>query len=96
MSDYIDFAGQSGNVYRYWFLADPTATGINAVAGNYAFVKRLANGNYLPLYFGQADNLRTKFPPMIDGKKRYAPVLRMFWDTPRNTENPLASSKNAI
>lgn len=59
---YIDWAGNSGKVYRYWFLADITASGIKAVGGNYAFVKKLANGNFTPLYFGQADDLKARIP----------------------------------
>ena len=62
MSDYVDWLGQSGNLYRYWFLANPTADGIQAVAGNYNFVKRLANGMWFPLYFGEAKDLSDRIP----------------------------------
>lgn len=58
----IDWTGKTGAKYRYWFLADITTNGIKAVAGNYAFVKKLANGNFIPLYFGQAENLQTRIP----------------------------------
>jgi hypothetical protein len=62
MNDFIDWTGKSGTKYRYWFLTDITAKGIQAVSGNYAFVKRLANGNYIPLYFGEAANLQIRIP----------------------------------
>jgi hypothetical protein len=58
----IDWKGKSGRTYRYWFIQDVTANGIQAVSGNYAFVKQLANGNFVPLYFGQADDLRARIP----------------------------------
>ena len=46
-SDTIDWPGQSGKTYRYWFLSTPkVVSSIKAVAGNYAFVKRLPNGNF--------------------------------------------------
>ena len=38
---YIDWNGKSGSSYRYRFLDNPTAAN-PAVAGNYAFVKQLA------------------------------------------------------
>ena len=34
----------------------------NAVAGNYAFVKRLPSGNFLPLYFGETSNFGSRMP----------------------------------
>ena len=33
-----------------------------AIAGNYCLAKRLANGNFLPLYFGEGGNLKTRLP----------------------------------
>jgi hypothetical protein len=58
----IDWTGKSGKAYRYWFISDITSNGIKAVAGNYAFVKRLANGNFIPLYFGHAEVLNARIP----------------------------------
>jgi len=72
VSDYVDWPGKSGKTYRYWFLTNPTAAGIKAEAGNYAFVKRLANGNYLPVYFGQADDLQARVP----GHERWTDCVR--------------------
>lgn len=57
MSDVIDWTGKSGKQYRYWFLENVTAASIKTVPGNYAFVKRLPNGNFTPLYFGVAEDL---------------------------------------
>jgi hypothetical protein len=58
----VDWVGKSGKTYRYWGLSNMTAAGIQAVPGNYAFVKQLPNGNFLPLYFGQAINLQDRIP----------------------------------
>lgn len=58
----IDWTGRSGAKYRYWFLTSIEASGIQAVAGNYAFVKQLPNGNFVPLYFGEASDLRARIP----------------------------------
>jgi hypothetical protein len=69
---YIDWPGKSRTNYRYWFIADRTAAGIQAVAGNYAFVKRLPNGNYLPHYFGQAEDLQDRIPT----HERWADAIR--------------------
>ena len=58
----IDWTGKSGKKYRYEFLNNITAAGINPVSGNYAFVKQLPNRNFIPLYFGQAENLQARLP----------------------------------
>lgn len=58
----VNWVGKSGRSYTYYFLTNVTAAAIQAVAGNYAFVKRLANGNYAPLYFGQAGDLQARIP----------------------------------
>ena len=55
---YIDWPGRSGRAYRYFFI-DPTL-GIDPVAANYAFVSRLPNGNFRPLYFGQTGDAQTR------------------------------------
>jgi excinuclease UvrABC nuclease subunit len=62
MATPLDWPGQSGSTYRYWPLLSLEAASIKPEAGNYMFVKALANGNYLPVYIGQADNLRTRLP----------------------------------
>src|SRR5262245_61845851 len=63
MSQTIDWRGNSGATYRYWFLDNPkTASGIKAEAGNYCFAKQLANGKYLPLYFGESSDLQDRIP----------------------------------
>jgi hypothetical protein len=70
---YIDWTSQSGKTYRYWFLANPTAEGIKAGPGNYAFVKKLANGNFVPLYFGESEDLQTRIP----GHERWQEAARL-------------------
>ena len=62
MADIIDWPGKSGTKHRYFFLANPTSAGIMAVGGNYAFVKRLQDGTFRPVYFGQADDLKARIP----------------------------------
>jgi hypothetical protein len=49
----IDWIGMSGRTYRYWFSS--FSNSFKNEGGNYTFVKRLANGKYLPVYIGQAD-----------------------------------------
>ena len=56
----VAFSGLSGVSYTYWNIDNLTGAGIQAVPGNYCFGKRLANGNILPLYFGIAEDLRTR------------------------------------
>lgn len=61
-NDTIDFVGKSGNVYRYWMLASVAADAVQAVAGNYAFLKPNLTGGYTPLYFGESANLKDRLP----------------------------------
>jgi hypothetical protein len=62
-SDYIDWNGATGAAYRYWFLETPKSpSSIKDEGGNYAFVKQLSNGTFVPLYFGVADSLRNRIP----------------------------------
>jgi hypothetical protein len=62
MAQTIHWPGKSGKRYCYWFLEDLTAEGIQAVAGNYAFAKQVANNNFVPLYFGESHNLQDRIP----------------------------------
>lgn len=60
---FIDLRGASGKSYRYWKLDSPRIpAAILDVAGNYAFLRQLANGNWLPVYIGEADSLRNRLP----------------------------------
>jgi hypothetical protein len=70
---HIDWPGKSGETYRYWFLDDTTAHGINAVAGNYAFVKHLPSGKFVPLYFGESEDLQDRIP----GHELWREALRL-------------------
>lgn len=62
MADYIDWPGNSGHSYRYEFIERFSADGINAVAGNYMFVKPAPQGGWLPVYIGQAADLKARLP----------------------------------
>lgn len=68
--DFIDFPGRSGKSYRYWFL--DLGLPIKAEAGNYTFVKELPTGNFVPLYFGETNDLQTRMP----GHERWRDALR--------------------
>lgn len=61
MADYIDWAGQTGSLYRYWFLLDPSPSGIVSQSGNYMFVKQ-TNMGWVPVYIGESDDLRVRLP----------------------------------
>ena len=93
--DYIDWTGNSGT-YRYWFVTD-TST-LVAEGGNYAFVKRLPNGNFLPLYFGQADNLRARMPnhERWDEAKRMGATHVMAHTTPAGETARLSEERDLI
>jgi hypothetical protein len=60
MSLTVDWLGASGRTYKYWNLSTIAAGTIQAVGGNYCFAKQLPNGNYLPVYFGVADDLNAR------------------------------------
>jgi hypothetical protein len=73
MSDIIDWPDNAGKTYRYWLLPTPREpSSIKDEAGNYVFVKRLPNGNFVPLYFGVADSLRKR----ISGHDRWDDAVR--------------------
>lgn len=60
---FIDIPGVSGRSYRYWKVDQPrNAAAINAIPINYAFLKALPNGSFEVLYFGQADDARSRLP----------------------------------
>lgn len=60
---FIKLVGASGTNYDYWDLQSPRdASTIQDQPGNYAFLKKLPNGNYLPVYIGQADSLKNRLP----------------------------------
>jgi len=94
----IDWPGQSGTKYRYYSLKHITANGIQAVGGNYAFVRQLANGNFSPLYFGQADDLRARIPchERWDDARRAGATHVMAHTTPAGEQARLAEERDLI
>ncbi len=98
MSFTIDWIGKSGTSYRYWSLDNITAAGIQAVAGNYMFVKQLPNGNFVPLYFGVADDLQARIP----NHERWLEAARlgatyvMAHSTPAGEQSRLAEERDLI
>jgi hypothetical protein len=69
--DFIDWQGQSGTVYRYVFV--DILQPILAIAANYAFVIKLANGKFLPLYFGETDDAKRR----LANHERWNEALRL-------------------
>lgn len=96
MSEVVDWAGASGSKYRYWFLDIKGL--IKDEAGNYMFVKRLTNGNYLPLYIGQANSLKNRLP----SHERLSEAIRlgathvMAHTTPGGEASRLAEERDLI
>lgn len=67
----VSWPGQSGATYTYWL--NNMSDAFLAVSGNYAFVRQLANGNFVPLYFGEADNLSRR----LAGHEVWPKALRL-------------------
>jgi hypothetical protein len=96
MDQIIDWRGKSGTVYRYWFSG--FADFYKVDAGNYMFVKQLPNGNYLPVYIGQAASLAARLPcheRIADAKKAGA-TLVMSHTTQGGEAVRLAEEKDLI
>ena len=55
----IDWAGKSGQTYQYWIY--PLGQSLLAEPGNYCFAKKSILGQWVPLYFGQTQNLNERF-----------------------------------
>jgi hypothetical protein len=98
MSQTIHWQGKSGATYCYWFLDNPTPTGIKAEGGNYAFVKRLPNGNFVPLYFGESDDLQDRVPSheLWDAAVRLGATHVMGHTTPAGEQARLAEERDLI
>lgn len=97
-NEIIDWPGKSGKAYRYWFLQKLTAADIQALAGNYAFVKQLPNGNFVPLYFGQAEVLNARIPnhDRWDDAKRLGVTHVMGHTTPAGEQVRLDEERDLI
>ena len=61
MAETIDWQGESGKTYKYWFLSSLDSDNIKAEAGNYMFVKQQPDG-WVPVYIGQSGDLRSRIP----------------------------------
>lgn len=94
----ITWPGQTGKTYDYWWLNDITANGIKAESGNYMFVKRLPNGNWLPVYIGQAEDLRARIPTheRLDDAKRAGATHVMAHTTQGGERARLAEEQDLI
>jgi hypothetical protein len=99
VTDIVDWPGLSGTKYRYWVLENPrNAAGIQAVGGNYVFVKKLPNGNYVPIYFGVADNLKDRIPnhDRFDDAIRAGATHVMTHTTPAGETARIAEERDLI
>ena len=56
MSVSIDWPGQSGKKYTYWFASEMENPSMKSEAGNYMFVKEASNG-WIPVYIGETGDL---------------------------------------
>jgi hypothetical protein len=96
---FIYLTGASGAIYPYYKIPLPRSTaGWQAVAGNYAFLKQLTNGNYLPVYIGQADNLQARLPchDRFDDAIRAGASLVVAHSTPAGESARLAEEQDLI
>jgi hypothetical protein len=98
MSDIINWVGKSGQLYRYWILTNITMEGIQAAAGNYAFVKQLPSGNFVPLYFGETENLRDRIlsHDRWDEARRAGLTHVMGHTTPAGAQARLSEERDLI
>jgi len=94
--DAIDWLGQSGKTYRYWF--SPFTDSFKDEGGNYMFVRPLQNGNYLPVYIGVADSLRDRLSnhERLDEAKRVGATYVMTHTTPAGEATRLAEEQDLI
>lgn len=72
MTTSILFQGISGTEYEFWFF-DPNSPTLLSEGGNYGFLKRLPNGNFTPLYWGECKSFSTRFP----NHERLAEAVRL-------------------
>ena len=56
MADTIDWPGQSGTTYTYWFASEMENPSMKNESGNYMFVKEVSDG-WIPVYIGETGNL---------------------------------------
>lgn len=59
MADTIEWPGQSGTKYKYWFTLKMENPSMKEEAGNYMFVKKQTDG-WVPIYIGQTRNLNDR------------------------------------
>ena len=60
MADF-NWAGLSGT-YNYWWLNNLTPSAIQAKPGNYGFLLSVGDNRWLPVYWGQTNDLRHRLP----------------------------------
>ena len=98
MSETVDWQGQSGKTYRYFVLASIEPAAIKDESGNYVFAKQLANGHYVPLYFGVAKSLRDRLPnhEVLPDARRLGATHVMGHTTPGGEQARLDEEQDLI
>ncbi len=96
MSDYIDWLGQSGRLYRYWPVN--MSLPFDPIGGNYAFCKPSGSGIYIPLYFGESGNLQERMPAHEVWPKaiRLGATLAVAHATPAGEQARLVEERDLI
>ncbi len=96
MADTINWPGESGAKYRYWFV-DIEAT-IQAVSGNYMFVKKVSATGWVPVYIGESENLADRLPnhDRWNDAKRAGATHVMAHTTPTGESARMKEEKDLI
>jgi hypothetical protein len=96
---FIYLTGASGTSYPYYMVDSPrSSSSWLAVGGNYVFMKQLPNGNFLPVYVGQADNLQARIPnhERFDDAIRAGATHLVAHSTPNGEMARLAEERDLI
>ena len=98
MADFMDWPGKSGKKYRYWFNDSIAPSNLKQEGGNYMYVKRLPNGNWLPVYIGQADDVSRRLPnhDRLPDVKRAGATHLMSHTTPDGEQARLDEERDLI
>jgi hypothetical protein len=96
---FIYLTGASGARYSYYKVDTPrVSSSLVAAGGNYAFLKQLPNGNYSPVYVGQADNFQARLPrhERLDDAIRAGASIVVAHTTPNGETARLAEERDLI
>jgi hypothetical protein len=57
----IHWAGKSGKQYKYWVFDLPLKVSLKSEPGNYCFARETEPGRFMPIYFGETEDLSSRF-----------------------------------